>query len=114
MDRRNEGWYELVTDAATAGSLYQFRINDAQNVPDPNRKSARSRAEFEHRHAVEFLSGLQFSRREVGVIGRIRKMLGLQAKRKSRFVDMAVLAGNRPIEMVPGVELRSRFCGEHS
>ena len=35
MDRRSEGWYELVTDAATAGALYQFHINNAQNVPDP-------------------------------------------------------------------------------
>jgi malto-oligosyltrehalose trehalohydrolase len=35
MERRNEGWYELVTDAATAGALYQFRINDTQVVPDP-------------------------------------------------------------------------------
>lgn len=30
-----DGWFELVTDAAKPGTHYKFRINDAQEVPDP-------------------------------------------------------------------------------
>src|SRR6202035_2512814 len=33
---RSDGdWFELITDAAKPGSQYKFRINDAQEVPDP-------------------------------------------------------------------------------
>lgn len=35
MQSRDEGWFELVTDAAKAGSQYRFRINNEQAVPDP-------------------------------------------------------------------------------
>ncbi|MCU1302234.1 MAG: malto-oligosyltrehalose trehalohydrolase [Candidatus Sulfotelmatobacter sp.] len=31
----DDGWFELVTDAAQSGTQYRFRIDDAQNVPDP-------------------------------------------------------------------------------
>jgi maltooligosyltrehalose trehalohydrolase len=31
----DEGWFELVTDAARPGMEYRFRIDDAQEVPDP-------------------------------------------------------------------------------
>src|SRR5882762_9701582 len=34
-ESRGEGWFELVTDAAKPGSQYRFRIDDAQDVPDP-------------------------------------------------------------------------------
>jgi len=30
-----DGWYELVTDAARAGSLYRFRVDGRIEVPDP-------------------------------------------------------------------------------
>jgi malto-oligosyltrehalose trehalohydrolase len=30
-----EGWFELITDAATAGSRYRYRIDDNLEVPDP-------------------------------------------------------------------------------
>ena len=30
-----DGWYELVTDKAQAGSLYRYRINGENEVPDP-------------------------------------------------------------------------------
>jgi 1,4-alpha-glucan branching enzyme/maltooligosyltrehalose trehalohydrolase len=33
--RSDDGWFELVTDAAKPGTQYKFRINDAQDVPDP-------------------------------------------------------------------------------
>src|SRR5580658_4832323 len=35
LDHRDNGWFELVTDAAGAGSKYKFRIDDGQEVSDP-------------------------------------------------------------------------------
>ena len=35
MDAQGEGWYELVEPRARAGSLYKFRIDGGQLVPDP-------------------------------------------------------------------------------
>jgi malto-oligosyltrehalose trehalohydrolase len=35
LEQRGEGWFELVTDTAKPGSQYRFRIDDAQDVPDP-------------------------------------------------------------------------------
>ena len=35
MHRAGEGWFELTPSSARSGSLYQFRINDDQLVPDP-------------------------------------------------------------------------------
>jgi len=35
LERRDQGWFEVVTDAAKPGSLYRFRIDGTQEVPDP-------------------------------------------------------------------------------
>jgi maltooligosyltrehalose trehalohydrolase len=35
MTALGEGWHELVTSAARAGSLYRYRINGENEVPDP-------------------------------------------------------------------------------
>jgi malto-oligosyltrehalose trehalohydrolase len=35
LDRRDQGWFELITDAARPGTLYHFRIDGAKEVPDP-------------------------------------------------------------------------------
>ena len=35
MERLADGWYELITDRARAGSLYYYRINGENEVPDP-------------------------------------------------------------------------------
>ena len=35
LDRQDQGWFELITDAATPGTLYRFRIDGAKEVPDP-------------------------------------------------------------------------------
>jgi len=35
LDRCDEGWFELVTDAARPGNRYRFRIDDVYLVPDP-------------------------------------------------------------------------------
>jgi 1,4-alpha-glucan branching enzyme/maltooligosyltrehalose trehalohydrolase len=35
MDSLPEGWFELTTDRASAGSLYRYRIDGAAEVPDP-------------------------------------------------------------------------------
>jgi maltooligosyltrehalose trehalohydrolase len=35
MERDSKGWFELITSQATAGSHYQFVIDDRARVPDP-------------------------------------------------------------------------------
>src|SRR5580692_2835950 len=35
LDRRDNGWFELRTNAAKPGSRYCFQIDGAQKVPDP-------------------------------------------------------------------------------
>jgi maltooligosyltrehalose trehalohydrolase len=35
LDRSDQGWFEIVSDAARPGSQYLFRIDDEKNVPDP-------------------------------------------------------------------------------
>jgi maltooligosyltrehalose trehalohydrolase len=35
LNRCDHGWFELITDAAVPGSQYKFRIDAAQEVPDP-------------------------------------------------------------------------------
>jgi maltooligosyltrehalose trehalohydrolase len=35
LDQCGEGWFELITDAASPGNQYLFRIDDTKNVPDP-------------------------------------------------------------------------------
>ena len=35
LHRSDNGWFELVTDAAEAGTQYRFRIDGGQKVPDP-------------------------------------------------------------------------------
>jgi 1,4-alpha-glucan branching enzyme/maltooligosyltrehalose trehalohydrolase len=35
LSRCDQGWFELTTDAARPGAQYCFRINEAQDVPDP-------------------------------------------------------------------------------
>jgi maltooligosyltrehalose trehalohydrolase len=35
LERRDKGWFELVTEAAQPGTLYRFRIDVGQEVPDP-------------------------------------------------------------------------------
>src|ERR1700680_495800 len=33
--QRDQGWFELFTDAARSGTQYRFRIDGSQDVPDP-------------------------------------------------------------------------------
>ncbi len=35
LERYDDGWFELVTDAARLGTRYRFRIDGGQEVPDP-------------------------------------------------------------------------------
>jgi maltooligosyltrehalose trehalohydrolase len=35
LERRDEGWFELITEVARPGTQYRFRINGEQEVPDP-------------------------------------------------------------------------------
>src|SRR3984885_11842839 len=63
---------------------------------------------------MKFLSRLQFSRGKARMIRRIRKVLRFQAKGESRFVDAALLAGNRSIQVISGIELNSGLGGKYS
>ncbi len=35
MTQQNDGWFELITDAASPGDLYRYQIGDEIKVPDP-------------------------------------------------------------------------------
>lgn len=35
MSRKNEAWFEVITDAARPGDLYRYQIGDEVEVPDP-------------------------------------------------------------------------------
>lgn len=35
LEARDQGWFELVTDAAKTGAQYRFRVDGAKAVPDP-------------------------------------------------------------------------------
>jgi maltooligosyltrehalose trehalohydrolase len=35
MTAQDDGWYATVTDRASAGTLYSYRVDDRQDVPDP-------------------------------------------------------------------------------
>ena len=35
LDRQDQGWFELITDAAKPGTLYRFRFDGAREIPDP-------------------------------------------------------------------------------
>ncbi len=35
LERSDSGWFELVTDAASPGTQYKFKVDDALEVPDP-------------------------------------------------------------------------------
>src|SRR5712691_2627565 len=74
----------------------------------------RAGAELVHSYAVKFLFRLQFGRRELGVVGRVRKVLSFQAECVSCFINPAFLAGDRTIEKIPGVKLHSGFGREDS
>ena len=46
------------------------------------------------------------------MVGRIRKMLRLQAKAVALFIDVPVFPGNRPVQKIAGVELHSWLGGQ--
>ena len=56
------------------------------------------------------LPGFENCGRKVGVIRRIREVLGFEAECKAAVIDLALLASNT-VEEVPGVELEAWLCG---
>src|SRR4029077_558294 len=79
----------------------------------PTCPSTSAGTELEYRHAVELLPRFQLSRGKAGVVGRVREMLGFQAKCKSPLVDAAFFSGDRSVEKVSRVELQSWFSRDH-
>lgn len=49
MEAQAEGWFELISVLAPAGSRYHYRIDGARCVPDP---ASRSQAEDVHGHSI--------------------------------------------------------------
>src|SRR5271156_4012060 len=35
LEARDQGWFELVTNAAKSGAQYRFRVDGAKEIPDP-------------------------------------------------------------------------------
>jgi malto-oligosyltrehalose trehalohydrolase len=49
MTRRDDGWFELITDRAPAGTQYRYRLADGLRVPDP---ASRCQADDAHGPSV--------------------------------------------------------------
>ncbi|WP_284735577.1 malto-oligosyltrehalose trehalohydrolase [Dongia deserti] len=49
MEPHGDGWFEVTTDAARAGSLYAFQLSDGLRIPDP---ASRQQAEDVHGPSV--------------------------------------------------------------
>src|SRR5215469_6511695 len=62
---------------------------------------------------VEGLARLQLGRRKRRVIGRVRKVLRLQAECIAMVVNLTAGAGNASVEEVASIELDSRLIGEY-
>src|SRR5690554_5121634 len=67
--------------------------------------------EFIDAAAGVFLTRLEVRRRPVGLVGRVRVFLGLQADRGALRVDGTVLAGQGTIQEIPRVYLYPGLVG---
>src|SRR5688500_1076254 len=65
MNQQADGWFELVTNAARAGSRYKFRIDGGVEVPDP---AARANEDIEGASVV--IDPLKYEWRNDGWRGR--------------------------------------------
>src|SRR2546422_7386012 len=70
------------------------------------------RRELEGRCLMISLAGFELCRREFRLIGRIRKVLRLEAEGGPAAVSLSALAVDRAVEEVPGVELDPGLRGE--
>ena len=58
------------------------------------------------------LSGLELGGGKVGMIRRVREMLGFEAERVAAVVDFVILSVNT-VEKIPSVKLDARLRGQH-
>ena len=65
--------------------------------------------EAENGHLMVGLSRFQLARGELGVVGRVGKVLGFQAKAGVLGVYVTVLAVERSVEKIAGIELHPRL-----
>src|SRR3989475_1459727 len=70
------------------------------------------RRELEGRCLMISLAGLELGRRKFRLIGRIRKVLRLEAEGGPAAVNLAALSVHGAVEEVPGVELDPRLRGQ--
>src|SRR3546814_16050917 len=59
------------------------------------------------------LARIDACRDEIGVIGGVGKFLGLEGDTITHAVKVALLADIGPVEEIAGVDLQTRFGGEH-
>ena len=69
--------------------------------------------ELKDRSRLVFLPRLEDRRGELGMIGRIGKMLRLQTKTVPQIVDLATLALDGSIQEIPAIKLNPRLIGQH-
>src|SRR6476660_4881178 len=65
-----------------------------------------------HGSGLILLPGLQFRRRERGLVRRIRKMLCLKTESVALLIHFPALAAQGPIQEIPRVKLDSRLVGQ--
>src|SRR6266852_946172 len=70
------------------------------------------REPVDRRRAVR-LSGPQHGGRKLRLIRRIGKVLRLKTERRAPPVHLALLAVDRPAQVIPGVKLHAWLAGEH-
>src|SRR3546814_8407788 len=73
-------------------------------------RSARRRDAIDHAVMIGF-AGIDPRRSEGGLVGRVGKFLGFQRDAVAHAVEMAVLADERAVEEVAGIDLHPRLSG---
>src|SRR3546814_9451500 len=76
-------------------------------------RSARRRDAIDHAVMIGF-AGIDPRRSEGGLVGRVGKFLGFQRDAVAHAVEMAVLADERAVEEVAGIELDRKSTRLHS
>src|SRR6476661_6607514 len=68
---------------------------------------------LEHGLRMECLARLKNRRRKIRMIGRVWKMLCLQAKAVALFVDVSLFPGDGSIQEIATVKLHARLRGKY-
>ena len=89
LERREDGWFELITDLARAGSRYAYQLSSGLRVPDP---ASRQQAEGVHGPSV-VVDPLAYEWRSAGWRGRPWTETVLYELHTGTFSDSGDFAG---------------------